>query len=261
MRLSTPAEVAAAVGDAGDWLVVLDFDGTLAPIVEHPDDAALAPGAREAIAAVCGLTDVAVVTGRPVDDVLPRLEGLPVTVVGNHGTQARLEDGSITDLLDTSQLAAVLDDVEAELAELVDPAAGWQVERKPTSIAVHDRRVEDDRRDALLPTLRAALAAHAERAPGWKVLAGHRVTELAPRGADKGTALAWLLDQLGRTRPVVLGDDVTDEDAFAVATERDGLAVLVATAERETAATLRLAHPAAVVTTLELVVAQSTVTE
>ena len=261
MRLSDPSEVASAVGDVRQWLVVLDFDGTLAPIVERPQDAALASGAHDVVTDLCDLTEVAVVTGRPVEDVLDRLDGLPVTVVGNHGTQARLEDGSTVDLLDTSQLAEVLDDAQAELRALVDPEEGWEVERKPTSIAVHDRRVPDARREAVLPELRDVLEEHAERDPGWKVLAGHRVTELAPRDADKGTALAWLLEHSEHDRAVVLGDDVTDEDAFAVADERDGLAVLVAEESRPTAASMRVADPDAVVAALRLVVAQSTVTE
>lgn len=258
MRRSTPTEVADAIGDATSWLVVLDFDGTLAPIVEHKDDAALAPGAHDAVTALCELTDVAVVTGRPVDDVLPRLRGLPVTVIGNHGTQARLDDGTTADLLDTSQMSGVLDEVEGMLARLVDPADGWEVERKPTSVAVHDRRVDDAVRDAVLPEVRAGLEGHADRPPGWKVLSGHRVTEFAPSGADKGTALAWLLDRVEHDRAVVVGDDVTDEDAFAVTNDRDGLAVLVAEHDRPTAATMRVADPAAVVTVLELVAQRAT---
>lgn len=254
---ATPREVADAVQDVTDWLVVLDFDGTLAPIVERPDAAALAPGARDAVAALCDATTVAVVTGRPIDDVRPRLGDLPVTVVGNHGTQARRPDGSRHDLLDTSRMADVLDEVEGTVARLVDPADGWEVERKPTSVAIHDRRVHDELRDAVLPRLRDALDDHIGRAPGWKVLAGHRVTEFAPRGADKGTALAWLLGHVEPGRPLVVGDDVTDEDAFAVAIDRGGLAVLVAEEARPTAATLRLPDPAAVVATVELLAGQS----
>ena len=252
MRQASPRDVADAVGDVEDWLVVLDFDGTLAPIVERPQDAALAPGAQDAVARLCRRADVAVVTGRPVEDVLPRLADLPVTVVGNHGTQARRRDGSTHHLLDTSRIAEVLADVEAAVTELVDPAAGWEVERKPTSVAVHDRRVAARARERLLPSLRTAMEQHVDRQPGWKVLAGHRVTEFAPAGSDKGTALSWLLSGSPHDRALVLGDDVTDEDAFAVAVARDGLAVLVAEAARPTAATMRLSDPAAVVNTLQL---------
>ena len=258
MRVSTPGDVAAAVGDVRDWLVVLDFDGTLAPIVERKEDAALADGTHDAVAALREVTDVAVVTGRPVEDVLPRLQGLPVTVIGNHGTQARLEDGSTVDLLDTSQMARVLDEVEGALARQVDPADGWEVERKPTSVALHDRRVDDQLREAVLPVVIDALEAHAERPPGWKVLSGHRVTEFAPAGADKGTALSWLLDRLGHDRALVVGDDVTDEDAFAAVNEREGLAVLVAEEPRDTAATMRVRTPRDVVALLRRLVGQST---
>lgn len=258
MRASTPDDVAARVGDVRDWLVVLDFDGTLAPIVERKEDAALAAGAHDAVAALREVADVAVVTGRPVQDVLPRLRDLRVTVIGNHGTQARLEDGSCVDLLDTSQMARVLDEVEGTLARLVDPADGWEVERKPTSVALHDRRVDDQLRAAVLPDVLEGLQGHAERPPGWKVLSGHRVTEFAPSGADKGTALAWLLDRLDHDRALVVGDDVTDEDAFVVADEREGLAVLVAEEPRATAASVRVRRPADVVALLGRLVGQST---
>lgn len=254
MRQATPGEVADAVADVTDWLVVLDFDGTLAPIVERKEDAALAAGARDAVAALADVTEVTVVTGRPVHDVLPRLQDLPVTVVGNHGTQARLPDGTIEDLLDTTRMGRVLDEVEGTVARTVDPADGWEVERKPTSVAVHDRRVDDQVRQAVLPAVRKGLERHADRPPGWKVLDGHRVTEFAPSGADKGTALAWLLEHSEHDRAVVFGDDVTDEDAFAVARDREGLAVLVADEDRPTAATMRLPDPAAVVTTLRALV-------
>lgn len=253
MRQATPAEVADAIGDVTSWLVVLDFDGTLAPIVERKEDAVLTEGAHDAVTALCEVTAVAVVTGRPIEDVLPRLQHLPVTVVGNHGTQARLPDGTVHDLLDISRMGRVLDEVEDTVARLVEPADGWEVERKPTSVAVHDRRVDDEVRDELLGDLRDGLEDHAGRPPGWKVLDGHRVTEFAPSGADKGTALEWLLEHAERDRAVVFGDDVTDEDAFAVAVAQQGLAVLVAEEARPTAATMRLADPAAVVTALELV--------
>lgn len=257
MRQATPTEVADAIGDVTSWLVVLDFDGTLAPIVQRKEDAALAEGAHDAVTALCEATEVAVVTGRPIEDVLPRLQHLPVAVVGNHGTQARLPDGTVHDLLDTSRMGRVLDEVEGTVARLVDPADGWEVERKPTSVAVHDRRVDDAVRDDLLDDLRAGLQGHAERPPGWKVLDGHRVTEFAPSGADKGTALEWLLEHSERSRAVVFGDDVTDEDAFAVTVARQGLAVLVAEEARPTAATMRLDDPAAVVGALRQLVADS----
>ena len=240
MRAATPQQVADAVGDVGQWLVVLDFDGTLAPIVERPEDAALATGARDAVLALCAVTEVAVVTGRPLDDVRPRLGDLPVTVVGNHGTQARTGDGAVHDLLDTGRMGDVLDEVEGTVARLVDPADGWEVERKPTSVAVHDRRVTDDLRQAVLPDVRKGMESHVDRDPGWKVLAGHHVTEFAPTGADKGTALAWLLDASDHDRAVVLGDDVTDEDAFAALLSHD---LGVKSGEGPTEAAFRVAGP------------------
>lgn len=239
------------VGDVADRLVVLDFDGTLARIVDDPDAAALAPGARDAVAALAAMAPVVILSGRHVDDLAPRVEDLPVTLCGGHGTEVRLPDGTRTPLFDGASAAAVLDAVEADVRALLAGAdAGWHVERKPASLAVHSRRVASPA--ALLEDVRGALAAHEDDAPGWVVSDGKAVTELRPAGVDKGTALRWLEDRHPGRAVLVVGDDVTDEDAFAVALEDpDGVAVLVADAPRETHATLRLDSPARVVELLE----------
>lgn len=247
---TTAAALVERVGPVDQLLVVLDFDGTLAPLVEHPDDATLAPGARDAIGALVERTTVVVLTGRPVDDVLPRLGGLPVGVVGGHGTQAVTVDGDRTWLLDVEEVRATLDEVTPHLRELVDEDAGWYVEPKPTSVGVHRRRVAEEDREPTLSRVRRAMDAHLDTAPGWKRQEGHDITELQPDGVDKGTALRWLLDRHDAT-PLVIGDDVTDEDAFAVARDHDGHAVLVATEPRDTHAQTRVATPADVVAFLQ----------
>ena len=245
-QVRSPEELVAHLGPVEDLLVVLDFDGTLAPLVEHPDDSALAPGARDAIEAVLARTTVVVLTGRPVDDVLPRLEGLPVAVVGGHGTQAITVEGERTSLLDVDALRETLDALEPRLRDIVDEDRGWYVEPKPTSIGVHHRRVADDEVEPTLGAVRDAMDEHLGEGPGWIRTEGKAITELRPDGVDKGTALQWLLDRHEGT-PLVLGDDVTDEDAFAVAREVGGHAVLVAEEPRETNATLRIDGPDEVV--------------
>lgn len=239
-----------AIGDVRDRLVVLDFDGTLSPIVDDPDAAQLADGAREAIDTLSRITDVAVLSGRHVDDLAPRVDGLAVTLAGGHGTELRTPDGIREPLFDRAAVRDTLDGLEADLRALVDQADGWVVEPKPASLAVHDRRVPDEVREELLPRVREVVRARADEPPGWEVLAGKAVTELRPRGIDKGTALDLLVERL-RGRPLVIGDDVTDEDAFRAARRHaDGLAVLVADAPRDTAATWRVPDPDAVVTLL-----------
>lgn len=247
--------VLARIGDPAGWVFVIDFDGTLSPIVDHPEDAAPAPGAVAALTALADRTEVALLSGRALDDLLARLGAVPdgVLVVGGHGSEARMPDGTREALADPEAAREVLDEVEADLLARLDAAAGWQVERKPTSLAVHHRRVDEDRAAAALPDVRATLDAATDRGPGFAVLAGKAVLELKVRGVDKGVALGWIADRCGGRRPFVLGDDVTDEDAFAAALARDGEAVRVAEHGAPTSARHRLRDPSRVVTLLRAV--------
>lgn len=242
-----PRVLRDAVGDPTRWTVVLDFDGTLSPIVDDPDAAALADGAHDAITALAGRTDVVVLSGRHVDDLAPRVEGLPVLLCGGHGTEVRHPDGTREPLYDASTARAVLDAVERDLRGMLDPELGWHVEPKPASLAVHHRRVAPDVVDEQLPAVRQVLTMVAGLPPGFEVLDGKAVTELRPAGVDKGTAVEWIVAQHDGRPPLVLGDDVTDEDAFRAAADHDGLAVLVSDHPRPSAAAHRLADPGAVV--------------
>lgn len=244
---------------------MLDFDGTLAPIVGHPHQAAPAPGAVEAIAQLARICEVALLSGRALDDLEARLGHVPtgLLLVGGHGSEARRPDGTRVALTDLDAARAALDTVEARLADLVAPDAGWLVERKSTSVAVHHRRVDPTQVAATLPRVHQLLADATELGPGFVLLEGKAVVELRVGGIDKGVALRWLVEQAaerapllpGRPeiKPLVLGDDTTDEDAFEVALELGGEAVLVAEAPAATSARFRLRDPSRVVTLLHAV--------
>lgn len=255
------------VGDPRRWTLVLDFDGTLSPIVDHPDDAAPVEGALEAIADLADVCEVALLSGRAVADLEVRLGEVPdhLLLVGGHGSEARRPDGTVEPLTDLDAAADALDDIEAELGAMVDERAGWLVERKATSIAVHHRRVPDDDVAQRLPAVRSLLedVVDGDLAPGFVLLAGKAVLELKARGIDKGRALTWLDQQAadradglpGRPpmRPLVFGDDTTDEDAFEAAVALGGEGVLVAEEPVATSARFRLRDPARVVTLLRAV--------
>lgn len=262
---TTGADDAATVLDALDaadqlrpidgWLVVLDFDGTLSPIVDRPDDAAPTDGAVEVVRQLAERTSVAIVSGRPVEDLTGRLGDLPVTLVGGHGAELRHPDGRTEHLLDVETVSATLDELEGRIRDLVDEEPGWLVERKDASLAVHHRLAPEDRVEELLPRVRALLESATPTPPGFEVLAGKAVEELRPRGIDKGRALGLLADAASDLRPLVVGDDVTDEDAFRVALARGGTAVLVAEQDRPSAAPYRLDDPDAVVALLSALLA------
>jgi len=245
-----PAELAAALGPIEARLLVLDFDGVLANIVDHPDNAWPVAGAMEAVSALAGRTSVAVVSGRPISDLQARLGSLPVTLAGAHGAEVVHTDGSVQHLVDATDLTERLDATEEELRSLVDAEPGWLVERKPTAVAVHHRLASNDSVEELLPRVRAHLDRSTAGPPPFTVLSGKAVLELRPADVDKGRALDLIAERTPGLTPVVLGDDVTDEDAFSAAIARGGTAVLVADTPRESVASYRLRDPEAVVSFL-----------
>lgn len=240
--------IVALARERGRPLVALDNDGTLAAIVDRPEDARLADGARDALAGLCEVADVAIVSGRALEDLAVRFAGLPVDLVAEHGLRHRDRAGRTVQLVEGFG-PSTLDGLREELGALLDDAAvanGWLVEDKGVTIAVHHRRVAQEDRQPTLDRVDALLAAAAERG-GGAVQAGKAVLELRPAGADKGAALRRLAAATPSAPIVMVGDDVTDEAALEVAEASGGVGVLVAEQARPTAASARIADPDAVV--------------
>jgi trehalose 6-phosphate phosphatase len=231
------------LGLAGTALF-LDFDGTLVELAEAPDlihvPVAL-PGLLARLAERLG-GRLAIVSGRAMADLERHLGRSGLAVSGSHGLELRLPDGRGLAGPDPAGLAGV----RQEIARFADAIPGLLVEEKPASIAVHYRRAPEQ-----AARVAAFLAALAERA-GLAVQRGKMVVELRPHGADKGDALRRIMAEppFAGARPLFVGDDLTDEDAFAAAAALGGAGVLVG-APRETAARWRLPDVAAVAAWLE----------
>ncbi len=175
--------------------VLLDVDGTLAPIVARPEDARVPEDVRRELARLAGLYAlVACVSGRPRTEVeeLVGVEG--IAIVGEHGLELEPE-------------AAAWADRVAAFARGVD----WPAEKKPLSVSFHFRRADDEAAARAYLT-RVAAAAEAEGlVPRW----GRMVLEVRPPvAADKGTAVRALVTRAAVTRALYAGDDRTDLDAF-----------------------------------------------
>jgi trehalose 6-phosphate phosphatase len=230
-------------------LVALDNDGTLAPIAPRPDQARLAPGAREAIERLAEVAEVVIVSGRALDDLVARFGDLDVALVSEHGLRHRTADGGVTQLV-PGLPERTLVGLRAGLATLLaDAHEGWLVEDKGVTIAVHHRLVPDDALEPTLGRVRSALEEAA--ATDGHVQTGKAVLELRPAGADKGAALGALAAARPGALVVMVGDDVTDEAALALAEASGGVGVLVAHEPRLTAASARVADPDAVVVLLD----------
>jgi trehalose 6-phosphate phosphatase len=193
--------------------ILLDVDGTLAPIVDRPQDAGVPEETREVLRGLVGRYGlVAAVTGRPgvIGRNLVAVDGVPV--IGNHGLE----------------LADDADEWRGRLREF-GSTVDWPVEDKGLSLSYHYRTAEDP--DAA----RADLERIAERAreQGLRARFGRMVLELLPPlDADKGTAVRTLLARANLDRALFAGDDTTDLDAFDAVEELEvGVKVAVDSAE------------------------------
>jgi trehalose 6-phosphate phosphatase len=198
-------------------MVVLDFDGTLAPIVGDRRAAGLTGRSRAVLVRLARLYPVAVLSGRAVQDVRSRLAGVEVRwVVGSHGAEWPGEGRK------HRAWRKLMGTWRARLADRLGGLEGVELEVKPVSLAVHYRRCPD--RDLA----EARIAAAVRDLPGAVVFPGKRVVNLLPRGAgDKGTALQRLVKLFGAQRVLFIGDDVTDEAAFAARLEIPAVMVRV----------------------------------
>lgn len=201
----------ARLARARTLLVASDFDGTLSEIAPDPAGARAAPGAAAALARLARLpqTHAAVVSGRGRSE-LGRLIGAPayVHLAGSHGAEMEFAPSHASDPGFADRHARLRREIEAIAAA----HEGCRAEIKPISVALHYRGATAPVGEA---ALKAALAGPA-RHPGVHVLHGKMVVELAAAEVGKGRALATLRRRLGAEAVVFLGDDLTDEDAFAV---------------------------------------------
>jgi trehalose 6-phosphate phosphatase len=209
----------------GGLAVFLDYDGTLTPIVDDPDEARLSDRMRASIEALAEVSLVAIVSGRDLADVREKVGISGMAYAGSHGFDIVHPDGT-SEQVATEYLGA-LDDAQGALERRLTHIDGVRVERKRFAIAVHDRGVDDvDVRASIGEVVAQVASEH----PELRSTGGKRIHELRPDiDWDKGRAIETLLDALdARDRvPVYVGDDLTDEDGFRAVTALGGIAVVV----------------------------------
>jgi alpha,alpha-trehalase len=231
-------------GGHGQLAVFLDYDGTLTPIVSHPEEAVLSDSMRQTLRELAARAPVAIISGRDLDDVRRRVDIDAIVFAGSHGFDIAGPRGLHRQM--ATEFLPDLDMAEKELHDVLDGIQGALVERKRFSIAAHYRNVKEND----VPKVERAVSEVAARHDELRRLDGKKVYELLPNiDWDKGKAVLWLLETLGlkggNVRPIYIGDDATDEDAFR-ALEQRGIGILVSEQSQPTAAKYSLKDPAEV---------------
>jgi trehalose-phosphatase len=226
------------------FAIFLDYDGTLTPIVSHPEKALLSDSMRQALQSLVMQAPVAILSGRDLDDVRQRVNIGAIVYAGSHGFDIAGPRGVRKEI--ATEFLPGLDMVEQELGKQLAGITGARAERKRFSIAAHYRNVNASD----IPKVERAVSEVAARHRELRKMDGKKVYELLPDiDWDKGKAVLWLLENQGleraKVRPIYIGDDRTDEDAFR-ALEKSGVGILVSEQPRPTAARYSLKDPAEV---------------
>jgi trehalose 6-phosphate phosphatase len=222
--------------------IFLDFDGTLVNIVDRPDlvriPAGLIQALQDAHDRLSGA--LALITGRSIADLDRLIAPAQLPMAGVHGLEYRDKSG----MMHASSHVAIPDQVRSRLVALEASDPGLILEDKGASLAMHYRQAPSQQN-----AVRAEFAAMvAELGHEFVLQEGKMVVELRPGGATKGTAVRKFMSAppfAGR-RPVFVGDDITDEDAFGVVNEMQGYSIRVGADCAESAARFTLPGVSAV---------------
>jgi trehalose-phosphatase len=203
-------------------LVALDFDGTIAPIVARPADAAMRPGIRACLDALCLIENVhvAVISGRAMPTLRSLVGMKSVHLAADHGLEIDMVSPADSAWLhpDVAHLTARYASLERQLLDRFGHAVGVQIENKGASLTVHYRGVHDQ----VEARAAAVDAANIIRGAGFMARAAASALEAIATEMkwNKGCACMHILERLfgvswrGRVAVLYVGDDATDEDAF-----------------------------------------------
>jgi trehalose-phosphatase len=218
-----------------------DYDGTLTPIVDRPEEAELADSTRQILRVLAKQLPVAILSGRDLNDLQRRIGIDGIIYAGSHGFDIAGPRELRKEM--AAEFLPIIDLAEKELGEKLAPIPGALLERKRSSLAAHYRLANE-------PGAKAVKQAVDDVAARYRQLrrtAGKKVYELQPDiDWNKGRALLWLLEILEKERPqlypLYIGDDLTDEDAFRAVRE-SGIGIVVTDLPRPTAARYALKNP------------------
>jgi trehalose 6-phosphate phosphatase len=209
-------------------VVFLDYDGTLTPIVDRPEDALISDSMREAVRGLARRCPVCVVSGRDRRVVQDLMGVEDLIVAGSHGFDIWSPEKGTLEHEGGGGFEELIERVTARVRNESGTIEGSLVEPKKASVALHYRLVAEPDRPHVKAIVDRLLAEHPD---DLKVTPGKMVFELQPKlDWDKGKAVLYLLDALGLDRddvvPLYLGDDITDEDAFEALAGR-GIGIFV----------------------------------
>lgn len=244
----TPDELLENLSGAGSIRLFLDYDGTLADFAPTPDHVWPDPQVIDRIERLVATPGIhpAILSGRRLTHIEKLVPVPGVILAGTYGLEIRTPDGNRLHRIAFDIIRPTLQELKPRWESLLGDREGFYLEDKGWSLAIHAKDARAEESEEVMRAARENVV-RADAGDSFRVLGGHRFLEFGPRLADKGEAVAYLLDHgpWPEGLPVYLGDDDKDEVAFGVIAERGGVSVLVSETPRDTPAVARLESPAA----------------
>ena len=253
---------------AGRVVLLLDYDGTLTPIVDRPDLASMPSETKEALVELRALTSpepglvIGIISARSLEDVSARVGIDGLLYAGNHGLEIRGPNLEFVHA-EALKIKGSVDQVYLRLKEELAVHRGAIAEHKGLSLTVHYRLVDDEGIAAVKDTVDKTVRPELENGD-LVVSPGKMALEIRPNIAwDKGTAISAIVAALGKEPPdsnpsvgvrlvMYFGDDLPDEAGFTAAQDTGGMGIFVGAAEQATSAHYRLDSPQQVGEILQL---------
>jgi trehalose-phosphatase len=207
--------IASSLNQQKEIVLFLDYDGTLTPIVDRPQDASLSPLMRESILCLCKNYLTVIISGRELTNLKEQVKIPNIFYAGNHGFELVGPENSNFSFKIGDDYLEDIQAIYKEIYLVFKEIPGCIIENKKFTLSIHYRLAHESQYEFISATIDRLLM-------NFKNLSRHEgkmVIEIRPRIAwNKGIAalslLKWLKKDYLNVIPIYIGDDITDEDAF-----------------------------------------------
>lgn len=250
MRPDTSDSALKLIQDATKLHLFLDYDGTLAEFANTPDEIYPDPELIQLLEILNNDSrfKVAIISGRRLSHIRTLIPIPGILLAGTYGIEILEPSGKQIDRVKFETIRPVLETIKPRWLELLSTHHDFYLEDKGWSLAIHAKFVDQSTADKTISQARRILD-HADLpADDFRIMGGHKFLEIAPRLANKGVTVQYLISRspTGEALPCYIGDDDKDEEAFEVIIQNSGVAIKVCSQPCDTKALLCIDSPQAV---------------
>jgi trehalose 6-phosphate phosphatase len=227
--------------------IFLDYDGTLAEFAATPDEIIPDQGLIDLLERLNNhrRLEVAIISGRRLGHICKLIPVPGIMLAGTYGIELLDRSGTKTNRLELEEIRPFLERIKPLWLELIRIHDDFYLEDKGWSLALHGKFVDGEIAGDTLNQARKEIDQMDLPDDTFRILGGHKFLEVAPKLANKGLTIRYLISKhpLEGELPIYIGDDDKDEEAFDVVRENNGVAIKVGDQHVESKAELYLDSP------------------